>query len=304
MSSHLLGEVASAHVSLLVSASFIRIFPQADTESELSRHSYPDVAPASRWVNSRARRVFEFSVAAVALLLLSPLMALCWLMVRLSSRGPVFFRQMRAGRNGQEFALFKFRSMRMQRFTIQPGHTVLGDSRITPAGAFLRRYKMDELPQFWNVLKGDMSLVGPRPKLAHHEAFRMPYRPGLTGKATLAFRHEERMLLEIPHNQVDEFYQSVVKPIKARLDIDYMENATFLSDLRLVWRTFHRCINCSDDARRELAALVGQYAPEHAGLFRAEPRTSAAVPLHHAHHAPGFMPELTDDLVGDLDDAA
>jgi lipopolysaccharide/colanic/teichoic acid biosynthesis glycosyltransferase len=241
-------------------------------------------------------------VAAVALLLLAPLMALCWLLVRLSSRGPVFFRQQRAGRNGRDFALYKFRSMRLQRFAIRPGHTVLGDSRITPAGALLRRFKMDELPQFWNVLKGDMSLVGPRPKLAHHQAFRMPYRPGLTGQATLAFRHEERMLLEIPRNQVDDFYQSVVKPIKARLDIDYMENATFLSDLGLLWRTFHRCINCSSDARRELAALVGRYAPEQAGLLRQEPRTSvAAVPMHCA---PEFLPELTDDLVGDLDDAA
>jgi lipopolysaccharide/colanic/teichoic acid biosynthesis glycosyltransferase len=301
VSSYLLGEVAFAHLSLLVSTSFIRIFPQADTESDEPRNGHPNVPPASPWVNSRARRLFDFSVAAVALLILSPLMAFCWILVRFSSRGPAFFRQFRAGRNGKEFALFKFRSMRTYSFASRPGHTVLGDSRITSAGAFLRRYKMDELPQFWNVLKGDMSLVGPRPKLAHHEAFRMPYRPGLTGQATLAFRHEERMLLEIPRSQVDQFYQSVVKPIKARLDIDYMENATFSSDLRLLWRTFHRCINCSNDARRELAVLVRQYAPECTGLLRQEPRTPVAVPLHRA---PGFLSELTDDLVGDLDDAA
>ncbi len=301
MSSHLLGEVASAHISLVVSATFIRIFPQADTQSDESRHSLPSVPPASPWVSSRARRVFDFLVAAIALLLLAPLMALCWILVRFSSRGPVFFRQYRAGRNGKEFALYKFRSMRTQSFPIRPGHTVLGDSRITPAGAFLRRYKMDELPQFWNVLKGDMSLVGPRPKLAHHQDFQMPYRPGLTGPATLAFRHEERMLLEIPRSEVDQFYQTVVKPIKARLDIDYMENATFSSDLRLLRRTFRRCIKCSDDARCELAALVEQYSPQSAAVLLHQGRTSVAVPLHRA---PGFLPELTNDLVGDLDDAA
>jgi lipopolysaccharide/colanic/teichoic acid biosynthesis glycosyltransferase len=228
-------------------------------------------------------------------------MAVCWILVRLSSRGPAFFRQFRAGRNGKEFALYKFRSMRTQSYPVGPGHTVLGDTRITPAGAFLRRYKMDELPQFWNVIKGDMSLVGPRPKLAHHQAFRMPYRPGLTGQATLAFRHEEQMLLEIPLSQVEQFYQSVVKPIKARLDIDYMENATFFTDLRLLWCTFHRCITSSSNACTELAALVRQYAPEYTGLLRQESRTTVAVPLHRA---PGFLPELSDDLVGDLDDAA
>jgi lipopolysaccharide/colanic/teichoic acid biosynthesis glycosyltransferase len=301
VSSHFLGEVASAHTTLLVSYSFIRIFPQGFTESDDLPLSCPYVPLASPWVNSRARRVFDLLVAAVALIILCPLMAVCWLLVRLSSPGPVFFRQLRTGRNGFQFAMYKFRSMRSQRFSVQHGHTVLGDSRITPVGAFLRRYKLDELPQFWNVLKGDMSLVGPRPKLAHHEAFQMPYRPGLTGRATLAFRDEERMLLEVPRTQVDKFYQSVVKPIKAGLDIHYMENATFFSDLRLLWRTFHRCINCSGDARSELAALVDQYAPDYAALLRREAHTSVAVPLLRAH---GFLPELTDDLVGDLDDAA
>ena len=301
MSSHFLGEVASTHITLLVSWSFLRIFPQGFTDSDDFHHSRPNVPRASPWVNSRGRRFFDFSIAAVALIILSPLMAVCWLLVRRSSSGPVFFRQLRTGRNGSQFAMYKFRSMRSQSFSVQHDHTVFGDSRITPAGAFLRRYKMDELPQFWNVLKGDMSLVGPRPKLAHHEAFQMPYRPGLTGRATLAFRDEERMLLEVPRTQVDRFYESAVKPIKAALDIHYMENATFFSDLRLLWRTFHRCINCSGDARSELADLVAQYAPECSALLHGESRTSVGVPLLRAH---GFLPELRDDLAGDLDDAA
>jgi lipopolysaccharide/colanic/teichoic acid biosynthesis glycosyltransferase len=301
VSSVLLGEVVSTHVTLLVSYPFIRAFSQVNFDGAEGRDSNCDVPHASSWVNSRTRRVLDFSVAALALLFLAPLMAVCWLLVRFSSHGPVFFRQYRAGRDGGEFELCKFRSMRIQSFPTRPGHTVFGDDRITAAGAFLRRYKIDELPQFWNVLKGDMSLVGPRPKLAHHEALRMPYRPGLTGMATLAFRHEERMLLEIPCNQVDAFYESVVKPIKAGLDIDYMENATFSSDLRLLWRTFGRCIHSASDARRELAALINQYAPDYADLISQEPAAPAPIP---SSRVPSFLHELTDDLVGDLDDAA
>lgn len=301
MSSLLLGEVVSTHITLLVSYPFIRAFSQLNSEGAEGQNSNCDTAPASPWVNSRARRVLDFCVAAMALLFLAPLMIVCWLLVRLSSRGPVFFRQYRAGRDGGEFELYKFRSMRIQSIQARPGHTVFGDGRITPVGALLRRYKMDELPQFWNVLKGDMSLVGPRPKLAHHEALRMPYRPGLTGKATLAFRHEERMLLEIPPNQVDEFYQSVVKPIKAGLDIDYMQHATFFTDLRLLFATFSRCVRCSDDAQQELAALIHQYTPDHANLLSQEP---AALPSVPQPRVSSFLPELTDDLVGDLDDAA
>jgi lipopolysaccharide/colanic/teichoic acid biosynthesis glycosyltransferase len=301
VSSFLLGEVVSTHIALLVGYPFIRSLHQIDCSSTERHNANSTVPPGSPWVNSRTRRVVDFTFAALALLLLTPLMAFCWVLVRFSSPGPVFFRQFRAGRNDREFPLYKFRSMRTHNIATRSGPTVCGDGHITFAGAFLRRYKMDELPQFWNVLKGDMSLVGPRPKLAHHEALRMPYRPGLTGQATLAFRNEERMLLEVPQDQIDQFYETVVKPIKAGLDIDYMENATLSSDLGLLWRTFTRCIHCSDDARQELAALIDNYAPEYAGLLPQESRAHVSIPQHPV---PSFLPELTDELVGDLDDAA
>jgi lipopolysaccharide/colanic/teichoic acid biosynthesis glycosyltransferase len=301
VSSLLLGEVVSTHVALLVGYPFIRSLHQVDSSSAERHNTNSTVPPGSSWVNSRARRVLDFTIAALALLLLTPLMAVCWLLVRFSSPGPVFFRQLRAGRNGREFALYKFRSMRTHNISTRSGPTVFGNGHITFAGSFLRRYKMDELPQFWNVLRGDMGLVGPRPKLAHHEALRMPYRPGLTGKATLAFRNEERMLLEVPQDQIDQFYESVVKPIKASLDVHYMENATLSSDFGLLWRTFTRCIHCSDDARQELDALIDLYAPEYAGLIPQESRAHVSSPQQPM---PSFQPELTDDLVGDLDDAA
>jgi lipopolysaccharide/colanic/teichoic acid biosynthesis glycosyltransferase len=198
------------------------------------------------WVMSPVRRCMDSAVAALALLILFPAMLLITLLVRASCPGPVFFRQRRAGRHREEFILYKFRSMRVEKFP-GPAITVSGDSRITPIGAFLRRYKLDELPQFWNVLKGNMSLVGPRPKLPHHEGLELPYRPGITRIATLVFRNEGKILSEISHDQLDKFYESCVKPRKARLDLEYMRSATFWTDLKLLWSTATSCFFGADD---------------------------------------------------------
>jgi len=235
-------------------------------------------------------------------LALLPVFAVCWILVRLSSPGPALFSQHRMGRNGKEFILYKFRSMRIRGSVHAPSHTVQDDDRITRVGGFLRRYKLDELPQFWNVVKGDMSLVGTRPKLSHHEALHMPYRPGLTGKATLAFRNEEQMLLKVPRHTVDHFYQTVVKPIKAELDSAYMERATLASDLRLVWRTFTSCLNCSEDPCEEVATVLEDYAARHEVLAGAVLH-SALLSMKYADE--DFQSEMADiDYAGGLDDAA
>jgi lipopolysaccharide/colanic/teichoic acid biosynthesis glycosyltransferase len=195
----------------------------------------------SPWVNTRARRCLECVVAAGALLVLSPILLACALLVRLSSPGPILFRQRRMGRNGSEFTLYKFRSMQFAARDGEPGHTVAGDRRITSAGALLRRYKLDELPQFWNVLIGDMALVGPRPKLACHEGLHMAFRPGITGAATLTFRNEEAMLIAVPARELDSFYEKFIKPVKAALDSAYMQKATLRSDARLLFLTAVSC---------------------------------------------------------------
>lgn len=213
---------------------------------------------ASPWVLSVLRRGLDCVVAATALIAFFPVMICAAVLVRLGSPGPVFFRQGRMGRNGKEFTLYKFRSM-----TPKSGSncciTVSGDSRITPVGALLRRYKLDELPQFWNVLRGDMGLVGPRPKLPHHEALHLACRPGITGVATLAFRNEEEFLSEIPEDQLETFYELFVKPAKAQLDLQYMRTATFGSDMRVLWRTATACLVSSEDSTAKTAETIAQY---------------------------------------------
>jgi lipopolysaccharide/colanic/teichoic acid biosynthesis glycosyltransferase len=211
------------------------------------------------WVMSPVRCCMDSAIAALALLILFPAMLLIMLLVRASSPGPVFFRQRRAGRYREEFTLYKFRSMRVENSS-GPVITVSGDSRITPIGAFLRRYKFDELPQFWNVLMGNMSMVGPRPKLPHHEGLDLPYRPGITGIATLVFRNEEKILSEISHDQLDAFYETCVKPRKARLDLEYMRSATLWTDLKLLWCTATSCFFGSDNLSSEETEKLTRFA--------------------------------------------
>jgi Bacterial sugar transferase len=112
------------------------------------------------------------------------------------------------------------------------------------------------------VLRGDMSLVGPRPKLPHHEALLLPCRPGITGVATLAFRREEEFLSEIPEDQLETFYETFVKPAKAQLDLEYMRTATLVSDLKVLWRTASACLFPADDALAESAETILQYETE------------------------------------------
>lgn len=215
---------------------------------------------ASAWALSSTRRILDALFAILALITFFPLMAFAALLVRLGSAGPIFFRQRRMGRNGREFTLYKFRSMSTCGNNANGSCiTVTGDTRITPVGSLLRRYKLDELPQFWNVLRGDMCLVGPRPKLPHHEALHMACRPGITGAATLAFRNEEDFLSEIPEDQLEVFYEMFVKPTKARLDLEYMRTATMVSDLKILWRTATSCLFSPEDALSISAETVAQF---------------------------------------------
>ncbi|GAA3769209.1 sugar transferase [Terriglobus aquaticus] len=172
--------------------------------------------------------------AATALLFLSPLLTAIAIAVKLTSKGPVLFRQERMGKGGQSFTILKFRTMRVQD---GPLVTARNDSRITQVGRWLRRAKLDELPQIVNVLRGDMSLVGPRPKISDHQAFELICRPGLTGAATLAFIEEEKMLVTVPEDQLETYVIDVLHRIKAEVDHEYALRSTFGTDLMLLSST-------------------------------------------------------------------
>lgn len=195
-------------------------------------------------------------MAALGLIAFFPVMAFTAITIRLDSDGPILFRQKRMGRNGQEFVLLKFRTMRVNG-GMSACVTASRDSRITRVGAILRRYKLDELPQLWNVLRGDVGLVGPRPKLSHLEPLHMNYRPGITGAATLAFRHEEDLLAMVPVDGIEAFYENHVKPAKAYMDLEYMRTATFVSDVTLIWKTLSACFR--KGSQDDLTALVDQF---------------------------------------------
>jgi lipopolysaccharide/colanic/teichoic acid biosynthesis glycosyltransferase len=189
--------------------------------------------------------MFDVLVAGLFLLPCLPFMGLIAAVIAVTSRGPVLFRQKRLGENRWTIELLKFRTMLHNQSSSGPGVTRSGDPRITPIGRLLRRCKLDELPQLLNILRGDMSLVGPRPDLPEFcEALRSEHRivltlrPGLTGWATLQFRHEEQLLAAVPEEQLLSYYRDKVLPQKAELDLAYAKRATFQGDVGILWRTF------------------------------------------------------------------
>ncbi len=187
------------------------------------------------------KRLSDIVLAGLGLLLLAPLFVEVAVVTRSTSRGPALFRQPRVGKNGKIFAILKFRSM--VAFRQQgPLITAAGDSRVTSWGAFLRRHKIDELPQLWNVLKGEMSLVGPRPEVQNYVRGYTPLqrrvlevRPGITDAASLAYRTEEKVLA-MSHDP-EKYYVEVLLPKKLALNLAYIEGYNFSQDLSLVLMT-------------------------------------------------------------------
>ena len=186
------------------------------------------------------KRLFDIVFAALALLLLCPLLLAVTLWVRLDSPGPVLFRQRRVGRGGRPFDIFKFRTMAAGAEALGPQITVGADTRITRAGAWLRRTKLDELPQFYNVLRGDMSVVGPRPEVPRYVALYPPdvrttiltMRPGITDLASIAFRDESALLARSA--DPNRTYVEQILPAKLDYALQYMRSHTLWLDLRII----------------------------------------------------------------------
>jgi lipopolysaccharide/colanic/teichoic acid biosynthesis glycosyltransferase len=185
------------------------------------------------------RRLLDVGVSAAGLLILSPFFAFLAVAVKLSSRGPVFHRGERVGRGGKLFVIYKFRSMRVEE--AGPAITRAGDPRVTDLGRFLRRTKLDELPQLINVLAGEMSLVGPRPEAPQYVAMYdagqrriLTTRPGMTSPASLLYRAEEERLAG---PEWEKAYIERIMPEKLRIDLEYIDGRTFRSDLGVIART-------------------------------------------------------------------
>jgi lipopolysaccharide/colanic/teichoic acid biosynthesis glycosyltransferase len=188
------------------------------------------------------KRAVDLLASSLAIAALAPLLVLLAALVACSSRGPILFRQERVGLDGRPFRILKFRTMR-------PGPglpiTGAGDARVTPIGRWLRRAKLDELPQLFNVWRGEMSIVGPRPEVPVYVAGYGPeerrvldVRPGLTDPATLAYRDEERLLGRVPPQEREIYYRSEILPRKLRMNLAYVDQASLFGDAWLVVRTF------------------------------------------------------------------
>ena len=193
------------------------------------------------------KRVFDILASGLGLLCLSPLFLLLAIWIKLDSKGPVFYRQTRVGKNNRDFRIFKFRSMRPDsdkgRLITVGGH----DPRVTKSGYFIRKYKLDEFPQLINVLRGDMSLVGPRPEVRKYVDMYNPeqmrvlsVRPGITSLASIRYRNENEILASA--DDPDACYIERVMPDKLKIDLEYVDNASFLYDVKLIFRTFKEIV--------------------------------------------------------------
>ena len=190
------------------------------------------------------KRTFDCFSSFIGLIILLPLLIFVSLAIKIGSSGPIFFSQKRVGKDGKLFTLVKFRSMTVQQDSYSTS-TARGDVRITKIGAFLRKYKLDELPELWNVVMGEMSLVGPRPDVSGYadslkgtDRNMLKLRPGITGSASLKYANEEEILAaqEDPQKYNDE----VIFPDKVKVNLEYYENQSLWLDIKIIFATIFR----------------------------------------------------------------
>ena len=189
------------------------------------------------------KRLFDILISGLGLLALSPLFAIIAIWIKLDSKGAIFYRQTRVGKGNKDFQLLKFRSM-VQQADLN-GLLTVGehDSRVTRAGYFIRKYKLDELPQLINVFVGDMSLVGPRPEVRKYVDMYTPeqlhvldIRPGITDIASIKYRNENDLLAAAENPE--QYYIDVIMPDKLRINLEYVKNNSLLNDFKMILDTF------------------------------------------------------------------
>lgn len=193
------------------------------------------------------KRTFDVVASGLGLIVLSPLFVVLAIWIKADSKGPVFYRQVRVGRHNRDFRLYKFRSMRPD--SDKKGLITVGghDPRVTRSGYYIRKYKLDELPQLINVFLGDMSLVGPRPEVRKYVDMYTPeqmrvldVRPGITSLASIRYRNENDILAK--SSDPDRAYVTQVMPDKIAIDLEYVPKASLLTDIRLIFMTFKEII--------------------------------------------------------------
>lgn len=193
------------------------------------------------------KRTFDVLASGLGLIVLSPLFVVLAIWIKADSKGPVFYRQVRVGRHSRDFRLYKFRSMRPD--SDKKGLITVGghDPRVTRSGYYIRKYKLDELPQLINVFLGDMSLVGPRPEVRKYVDMYTPeqmrvldVRPGITSLASIRYRNENDILAKA--SDPDRAYVTQVMPDKIAIDLEYVPKASLLTDIRLIFMTFKEII--------------------------------------------------------------
>jgi lipopolysaccharide/colanic/teichoic acid biosynthesis glycosyltransferase len=221
--------------------------------------------PQANAVSDMLKRGFDFLVALTALLVLSPILLAVALIIKVGSPGPVFYRGVRVGLCGLPFRIYKFRTMVINAENLGGSATAEDDPRITPIGKFLRRHKLDELPQFLNVLVGNMSLVGPRPEVQKYvdmyteeECAILHFRPGITDWASI-WNSNEAAVLE-GSKDPEETYEELIRPTKLALQLFYARNHSLGTDVRILFHTFCKLL-FEDWTPRELVPYgkVRQY---------------------------------------------
>ena len=197
--------------------------------------------------NKAIKRIFDFVVSLIGSIILSLLFLIVAILIKLDSRGPVFFKQIRVGKDGKTFNILKYRTMIVDAEKYGKQITVGDDLRITKIGYFLRKYKIDELPQLLNVIKGDMSLVGPRPEVPRYvelyteeERKVLQVRPGITDLASLRYKDENDILGKVENPE--EYYINVIMKDKLKLNLEYIEKSNLLFDISLIFKTIIKCI--------------------------------------------------------------
>jgi len=198
-------------------------------------------------INSAIKRIFDFVVSLIGIIIISPILLIVAISIKLDSEGSVLFLQKRIGKDGKPFNIYKFRTMVTNAEKLGAQITVGKDNRITRVGAFLRKYKIDELPQLFNVLKGDMSLVGPRPEVPKYVALYteeerkvLEVRPGITDLASIRYRDENDILAEVENPE--EYYINVIMRDKLKLNLEYIEKSNIFYDIYLIIKTIIKCI--------------------------------------------------------------